>query len=703
MISTGYCITLWYTSLDKTLACQINKEQFMQELVIRMTGYKIPSFKIYLTLIVLLIATHAHAAGIWENYMANSRVNDILAHDNLVWVSRDDGLYRIDITDMSYVKIDNNSGFLAMDKDGTLWIVRNGIEILTFDGSRWQRQRISEYDKKFPDFGGTWVYIRDATFVDDTHLWIVTMQDILIYDTETQQTTIGPGYDDVGIDPKTMCVTENGDIWVGDFDLWHFDGETWTHYTTEKGLPFNYVNDIIAKGNIVLVNTSYGSFSFDGESFTVYDDSSYYEVFHEFAAVNGYSWYMGYELGMYDGDEFTHFASTGPIHNSLWSVGISPQGDVWFGTEKNGLYSIYDGNAWNHRTIIRQGHEQWINVISSIGFTSDNTPWLCTWSNRLYTLLNNQWVSYGEEKGWDPNFNDIVIDKSDGVWVANMHKLKHWDGSELVTWDVIDAFRDIPSHYYCNIRALDIAPDNTLWLGCDGGVLHFNGETFNRYITDDGLVSSYVKAVCAAADGSIWFGTDDGVSHFNGTEWVNYTVDDGLSHNSITSIAIGHDRTVWFGTEYGLSSLNDSGIETFAVENGLVNNNIRDLVVHPDGSLWIATAGGASHYIPETATVVANLNEVPGVISITSNYPNPFNLETTISFTLPSQDMINLSIYNSMGQKVRDLISENMQAGKHAVVWNGRNNIGEAVSSGLYISRLENSNTIMSNKMLLLK
>lgn len=675
----------------------------MYKLVFRLAGYKIPRFNIYLALIVLLIATHAHAAGIWKNYVANSRVNDILPLNNLVWVSRDDGLYRIDITDMSYIKIDNNGGSLAIDKDGTLWIVRRGIEILTFDGNRWQRQRTSEYDKEFPDFGGSWVYIKDATFVDDTHLWIVTLQDILIFDTETHQTIIGPGYDDLGIDPNTICVTENGDIWVGDYDLWHFDGITWTHYTTEKGLPYNYIYKMVPKGNEVWVDTNYGSFSFDGESFTVYHDSSYYEVYHEFAAVNGYSWLTGYELGMYDGVEFTYFASNGPIQNSLWSVGISPQGYVWFGTEYNGYYSIYDGNAWNHGSIIRQGYEQGVNVISSIGFTFDNTPWFCTWSNRLYTLLNNQWVSYGDERGWQPNFNDIVIDKSDGIWVANMHHLKHWDGSEWETWDIIDAFSEIPYHNISNIRALDIAPDETLWLACDGGVLHFNGETFNRYITEDGLISSYVNAVCAAADGSIWFGTDDGVSHFIGIEWVNYTVDDGLSHNSITSIAIGHDGTVWFGSEYGLSSLNDSGIETFTVEDGLVNNNIRDIAIHPDGTLWIATAGGASRYIPETATVVANSNDVPSVIPVITNVPNPFNLETTISFTLPSQDMVKLSIYNSMGQKVRDLISENFQAGTHAVVWDGRNDNGEAVSSGLYISRLENSNTIISKKMLLLK
>ena len=106
----------------------------------------------------------------------------------------------------------------------------------------------------------------------------------------------------------------------------------WTHYTTESGLPFNYINNIVCRDNKIWVGSPYGSFSFENDSFSIYDDSLYYDIYHEFASVNGYSWYTGYEIGRYDGKEFTYFASNGPVQESLWSVGISPQGNIWFGT-----------------------------------------------------------------------------------------------------------------------------------------------------------------------------------------------------------------------------------------------------------------------------------------------------------------------------------------------------------------------------------
>ncbi|MBN1292923.1 MAG: T9SS type A sorting domain-containing protein [Candidatus Latescibacteria bacterium] len=656
-----------------------------------------------IVLFVTFLSTNAYAKGTWEYFATNSTVKDIVAHNNLVWVSREDGLYLIDITDMSYIKVDDDGGALAMDEEGTLWIVRKGIEILTFDGNRWQRHRESDEKKMYPEFGGSWLYIQDAAFVDDTHLWIDTLQDILIFNMETKKITIGPGYDDLGISSNTICVTENGDIWLGGYDLWYFNGETWTHYTTETGLPFNNINDIVCKDNKIWVGTPNGSFCLENDSFTIYDDSLYFDTYNEFASVNGYSWFAGYEIGRYDGEEFTYFASNGPVQKSLWSVGISPQGHIWFGTELNGYYSIYDGNTWDHDTILDVIDGQMVDIISSIGFSSDSIPWLCTIQNRLYTQKDNKWVYYGAEKGWEYNLNDVAIDKSDGVWVANVNYLKYWNGIEWKTWDFKEVFNDNPTHFYCNIMDIDIAQDGTLWLGCNGGVLHFDGETYDRYIPEDGLVSDYVNAICEAADGSVWFGTENGVSHFTGTEWMNYTVTDGLSHNLITSIAIGHDGTVWLGTDYGLNSIDDSGIKSFTTEDGLINNDIRDIAIHPDGTLWIATAGGASHYIPENVITSTPNSNLPKPVSILTNYPNPFNPSTTIEFSTTGAGFVSLSVYNLSGQKIRELVADLKPAGTHSVIWNGRDESGNQVSSGIYIYQLRAGDVVRSNKMMLMK
>ncbi|MBL7995784.1 choice-of-anchor D domain-containing protein, partial [bacterium] len=95
--------------------------------------------------------------------------------------------------------------------------------------------------------------------------------------------------------------------------------------------------------------------------------------------------------------------------------------------------------------------------------------------------------------------------------------------------------------------------------------------------------------------------------------------------------------------------------------------------------------------------------ELPTRIELAQNYPNPFNPSTSIRFGLPDEGKIKLVIYNVLGQKVRELINESREAGFHTAIWNGKNDMGQQVSSGLYIYRLETVRGVQSRKMLLIK
>jgi len=93
----------------------------------------------------------------------------------------------------------------------------------------------------------------------------------------------------------------------------------------------------------------------------------------------------------------------------------------------------------------------------------------------------------------------------------------------------------------------------------------------------------------------------------------------------------------------------------------------------------------------------------PAPFAITGNYPNPFNPTTTIEFSLEKAGDVSLDIFNVMGQKVRSLESNVMAPGAHSVVWNGRDDSGNVVSSGIYISRLTMGESVQSKPMLLAK
>lgn len=85
------------------------------------------------------------------------------------------------------------------------------------------------------------------------------------------------------------------------------------------------------------------------------------------------------------------------------------------------------------------------------------------------------------------------------------------------------------------------------------------------------------------------------------------------------------------------------------------------------------------------------------------NYPNPFNPETTISFSVKDKGHVKVNIYNVKGQLVKTLVNDNMNAGKHTIVWNGRDNAGKAVSSGVYFYKMSAGKYSSTKKMIMMK
>ncbi len=96
-------------------------------------------------------------------------------------------------------------------------------------------------------------------------------------------------------------------------------------------------------------------------------------------------------------------------------------------------------------------------------------------------------------------------------------------------------------------------------------------------------------------------------------------------------------------------------------------------------------------------------SDVPIVFSLKQNYPNPFNPTTVIEFSLPQDSFVSLIIYNIMGQIVRELISDNFRANTHSIIWDGKDDNGTSVSSGIYISKLVSGEHESISKMLLVK
>ena len=118
----------------------------------------------------------------------------------------------------------------------------------------------------------------------------------------------------------------------------------------------------------------------------------------------------------------------------------------------------------------------------------------------------------------------------------------------------------------------------------------------------------------------------------------------------------------------------------------------------------INLAGGDGSLINFVArTNSSEVMVIPGDFALHQNFPNPFNPSTEIRFDLPEAGNVNLSIYNLMGQKIRSLSSEMMTPGYHAIIWDGTNDMGSQVSTGMYFYAIQSSEFQATKKMLFLK
>jgi hypothetical protein len=136
----------------------------------------------------------------------------------------------------------------------------------------------------------------------------------------------------------------------------------------------------------------------------------------------------------------------------------------------------------------------------------------------------------------------------------------------------------------------------------------------------------------------------------------------------------------------------------------------------PDGTIATISLNlknnGAKFGISGSAKLNANLNSeinnftitaVPTQFGLSQNYPNPFNPSTVINYQLAQNTHVGLMVYDILGQKVKTLINGMQQAGYYNITWDGTNDSGRKVASGVYIYRLESGSYIKTLKMNLLK
>ena len=150
------------------------------------------------------------------------------------------------------------------------------------------------------------------------------------------------------------------------------------------------------------------------------------------------------------------------------------------------------------------------------------------------------------------------------------------------------------------------------------------------------------------------------------------------------------------------------------VSNANELSDIIDFTVTPMSGVENATitfdniilAGENGQELDYPDTYIYDLNSddlLPNTTELSNIYPNPFNPSTTIEYALNISSDVSLHIYDMQGRMVKTLVSNNQEAGDYDIIWNGINENGVQVSSGMYLVRAETAGTMRTKKLMLIK
>jgi len=203
--------------------------------------------------------------------------------------------------------------------------------------------------------------------------------------------------------------------------------------------------------------------------------------------------------------------------------------------------------------------------------------------------------------------------------------------------------------------------------------------------------------------------------YFPHKEWTtqpeNYTADyrplssDGYVWDFEVATAKGHEMvTLNFD---GMDEV-PAGLDVYLIDEQL--GAARNLRQNPSYSFRAVSDGGKKALrivVGSRNYVETNSNDVtlvPAAFDLAQNFPNPFNPETVIRYSLPEAATVTLEIYNMLGQKVRTLVDHSQQAADfYSLSWNGRDDNGRALASGMYLYRLSAGSYVNTRKMVLMK
>lgn len=705
--------------------------------------------KLILTFLTLTVLSFSQDYTNWQNYFSYNQVNEITGTTNEFWAATDGGAFYYNAADDQFLTMSIVEGLsssqistLTADKDGNIWFgTKNGVINIyqsedksidkifdIFDSDKPEKginQIVIEGNTAYvsTDFGVSLINTETRNFsdtyrkfgdfdteikaynvlIEDGKLFVSTEKGVAILKDNATNPAAPESWDSylinalpvyklVKFKSELIACTDNG--------LYKFDGNNWNLFQ----LASTPVKDLVTLDNSLHILTSNKLYKYDTALQEVPLNLKSSKIsFNKLLMENESSFLICSDSGVVkNGNIENIIAPNGPLQNSFQGIDVDANGNLFAGNI-SGIFHL-DKTIWRNYNV-NNTPGLVLNDMKKVFCAPDGKTYLMSWGGGFSIYENGEITGFNSANtdldgiANDPDFvviSDIDQDSNDDIWILTYESytrkniaVKRQDG-EWYYYQLPSFIASLP----VPTKEMTIDRFDTKWFIANSRLCYFNnGTTFVN--TDDdkwgvysnGISSKTINCIEIDDRGDLWVGTNSGVFVISQTNnlssaSIKEVLIEAVYRRSITNIEVDALNQKWIVTSEGLVLLSQDGSRVnnaFNSDNSpLPSNNINSLAFeNQTGLLYVATDAGLLSY--QTTAVEPNKE-----FSDLSIYPNPFVIGDSQTNIVKIDGLIKdteIKILSVSGKLVREF----QTPGGRIASWDGRDDEGKLVGSGVYI------------------
>lgn len=502
--------------------------------------------------------------------------------DGYLWIATLDGVARFDGMRFTVFNKSNTSGIasnrfgsMVGDQKGDLWLVNEGGDL-----TRYHRGSFHTYG---PEDGIPANSIRGIELDDAGNLWLLSEETIMKLNKEAGGLSdITPNHlrmhyeplywDNAagfwGQDKSGLHIFSKGQFVSYPLPYWLAGGAIWNVGIDGSGMV--WLETFAGRQGIIPVGK---------QAAEVVDPGHPRAVSYRDPQGHIWNFHVGQRLTRSLDFESSWQSATIPLTRFL----EDREGNVWIGTEGNGLYQLQEQSIDVYSTaqgLIDQD-------IYPVYQDRSGAIWMGVWSSGLSCFRDGKFTNYTTAQGLPGRLVSALGGDRDGnLWIGTHGGLAIFRDGQFHKPAV-----PLPEHAVAQAILQD--KGGAMWIGATNGLVTYRGGPSRTLTEQDGLAGNDVKVIVESASGDLWIGGYGGITRLHDGQFTRWNERDGLPSDNVRTIYEDREGVIWIGTyDGGLGRFQNGRFTRYTERDGLLNNGVFQILEDGRGNFWMSCNRG---------------------------------------------------------------------------------------------------------------